>query len=246
MMKRIILIASLAAIAIGIVLKAQAQTRTALLRVDSLQAAMDTTRLVVVTALGDSIQAWERRAVQQEIAHDALAEDLQLSERARAASEVRVRALRASVGAEVVVQPDGDRHASFRVRQEPYTVLANVTLPAPPEDGRLSVSVFLDSLRLTTRVGCREVDGGAAQAVVVITGPEWVTLDIQDPQTDPSVCNPPAPLSAVLPQGGGRAVSHIVGGALAGGVAGRDLVSVIAGGGVGFLVHRITAWLPWL
>jgi hypothetical protein len=93
---------------------------------------------------------------------------------------------------------DGVRRAAFDLRQEPYTVHADVSLPEPPAAGRMDVSVELDTLALDIRVGCGDAGSKGARpersewvrpASVTVVAPAWALMRLARVEQAPSVCS---------------------------------------------------------
>ena len=83
------------------------------------------------------------------------------------------------------------RAAKFDVRQEPYTIVAEVEVPPPPDSARLRVKVAVDAIPIEARVTCAEIfEGSSAEAVSVGT-PAWVNVKIGTVAQSPEVCAVP-------------------------------------------------------
>ena len=159
--------------------------------------------------LGDSLRAAQRRAIQVEQRADRLDAALKLEKVARGRLEASVVALRATIRSDTVYVArgvgvrrsigDGVRNAVFDLRQAPYTVHADVSLPAPPARGRMEVSVELDTLTLEARVGCGAAGSDAVRpASVTVVGPAWASMRLERLEQSPGVCS----ASALRAQGG--------------------------------------------
>jgi hypothetical protein len=177
---------------------------------DTLEAARDTSRaLSIEGVLGDSLRAAQRRAIQVEQRADKLDAALSLERVARERLEASVVALRATVRSDTVYVAGGDsarrsngdgvRRAVFDLRQEPYTVHADVSLPEPPTAGRMDVRVELDTLALEARVGCGAAGSdGVRPASVTVVGPTWALMRLERLEQAPGVCS-----ASVLKSGSG-------------------------------------------
>jgi hypothetical protein len=182
--------------------RVQARAAQALLAQDTVEAARDTSRaLSIEGVLGDSLRATQRRAIQVEQRADKLDGALKLERVAREQLEASVVALRATIRSDTVYVArgegvrrsigDGVRRAEFDLRQEPYTVHADVSLPEPPAPGRMEVSVELDTLALDVRVGCGPAGSeGVRAASVTVVGPAWALVRLSRVEQAPSVCSP--------------------------------------------------------
>lgn len=167
---------------------AAVQIRAAELRADSAEAAADTTRLLY----SDSVQAVTRRALQLVQERDRLDAALQWERRVTSTLVVALRELRDSAAAVVTVDSADVRHASWHVRQAPWTADVGVQVPAPPDSARLQLAVALDPIAVTVRAGCGRAPagGGVRPASIAAEGPTWARLELTDVVTDPEVCNP--------------------------------------------------------
>lgn len=84
------------------------------------------------------------------------------------------------------------RRAVFDVRQAPYTAHAVVELPGSGR-GSIDLSVQLDTLALTVRASCGDVDpNGIRPARVAVAGPPWAVVQLARVEQDPDVCRSPA------------------------------------------------------
>lgn len=166
------------------------RARDSAFRVDSLEAATDTTRRVLTESLTTGIAAWQRRAIQQGQIADSIDRQLDLERRARLIAEATVDTLRARATGVVRVENDV-RTAHFAGREEPYTYDADVALPAPPAEGSLDLQITLDSIRLETRLGCGDAVGGVRPAQVTVLGPSWATLSLSEVEQAREVCASP-------------------------------------------------------
>ena len=165
--------------------------RAALVR-DTLEAAQDTTRVLpLIGALGDSLRAVERRAVQTAQRSDELDRLLKRERVVRDRLEATIAELRISAVAETVFVADGDsvRHATFDVRQAPYTVHAEVALPRAPLPGQLDLRAEMDTLALDVGVGCGSAGtAGVRPASVSVVAPSWASVRLGRVEQAPEVC----------------------------------------------------------
>ena len=182
--------------------RVEARVAQAVLAQDTVEAARDTSRVLSIEGvLGDSLRAAQRRAIQVGQRADRLDAALGLERVARERLEVSIVALRATVKSDTVVDDtrsvgvrraigDGVRREAFDLRQEPYTVHADVSLPEPPAPGRMDVSVELDTLALEVRVGCgAATSSGVRTASVTVVGPAWALMRLNRVEQAPSVCS---------------------------------------------------------
>jgi hypothetical protein len=182
--------------------RVEAKARQAVLAQDTVEAARDTSRaLPLIGVLGDSLRAAQRRAIQVGQRADKLDASLKLERVARERLEAFIVTLRATVKSDTVVGEtrgagvrraigDSVRRAAFDLRQEPYTVHADVAIPEPPARGEMSVRVALDTLGFDVRLGCGTANAeGVRPASVTAVGPAWASLRVGRVEQAPSVCS---------------------------------------------------------
>jgi hypothetical protein len=164
----------------------------------------DSTRDVALTArkvarmLGDSLRIAERLVVQEAQRTDALDKALGHERRAKYALAATVDSLsRAVASAPVANDTDDVRRARFDLRRAPYTIGADVMIPAPPDLARMEVDVTLDSIPVDLRLGCGapNADGIRSATVDAIT-PRWATVRLHRLEQVPELCASPALTSA--------------------------------------------------
>jgi hypothetical protein len=121
----------------------------------------------VAELLGDSLRIAERRLVQVAQRGDALDQALGRERRAKYQLVAAVDSLSARVASASVVDDSADvRRAMFNVRQAPYTIAADVAIPAPPDSARMTVGIDLDSIPVDLRLGCSAARPPTAMASV--------------------------------------------------------------------------------
>jgi hypothetical protein len=163
----------------------------------------DSTRRVDVVStrvgslIGDSLRLVERLLVQRAQRQDGLDRALKRERLARYAMTVRAESLAAMAQGETEAESadtlSSIRRASFRIRQAPYTIAADVALPESPDTGRMSMRVTLDPLHVEARVGCAQPDAhGIRQATVSATGPAWADIRFDRVEQSPALCASPA------------------------------------------------------
>ena len=95
-------------------------------------------------------------------------------------------------GARFTIEEEGRAGTSYRpsdARQAPYTVAAHVEMPAVPDSVRLSLTVALDPIHLTARLGCAAPDThGIRSASIVASSPPWATVRFDSVEQSPAVC----------------------------------------------------------
>ena len=144
--------------------------------------------------LGDSLRGVERRAVQVVgITPDELDKALKRYSTSIIPTVASIKPLiDVQRTAPVTVNAQDERKADFVVDSAPYHVKAAVALPAPPANGRIGISVRLDSARVSYRIQCGKAkDGGVQPASVEISSPPWLSMGITNATTDQNVCNAP-------------------------------------------------------
>jgi hypothetical protein len=168
---------------------------------DTLEAAADTTRALLMDAalLGDTLRAVERRAIQAEQKADALDRSLRTERVVRDQLQARIATLTAHVQSDTAISDsaDGTRRATFDIRDAPYTVRADVTLPRPPQPGAMRLRVELDTLGLALSVACGEPNEfGVRAATARVIAPVWATVRLNRVEQAPSVCAAAARLAS--------------------------------------------------
>ena len=152
---------------------------TVALRGDSLAAARDSTRVIHIEGVvaGD-LMAVQRRAVQAEQKADSLDRALGQVRAGWAQFRTSVRGLSVVAKSETmfVSLPDSARHATFDLRQEPYTLHAAVEAPRGPSPWTMAARVDLDTIAMEARVGCGRADaGGVRAAALTVVAPRWAS-----------------------------------------------------------------------
>jgi len=166
-------------------------------------AAIDNQR--VAHLLGDSLKVAEIRVVQVTQHNDALDKALGRERVARYADNVAVDSLRRVVHAisTDVQRSDAEslrtvRSAFFDIRQEPYTIAAQVDIPPPPDSARIELRVAIDPIPIETRVSCSKPDAqGIKMATVSASSPSWATVRFGRVEQSPDVCGSPGLNSSV-------------------------------------------------
>ena len=160
----------------------------------------DTTRDVaienarVAKLLGDSLRLVERQVVQVAEKRDAIDRSLGRERVARYAATAVVDSLERVVAAADSVVRDASREVRvvrFDVRQEPYTIVAEVEVPPPPDSAKMRVKVAVDAIPIEARVTCAEIGSGARDAAVSVRTPAWVNVRIGTVSQSPDVCMAP-------------------------------------------------------
>jgi hypothetical protein len=170
------------------------------LHASNVSAERDSTRDVaagnrkVAALLGDSLRLVEKQVVQAAQRSDALDRALGRERRARYVMSATVDSLqRVAFAAPVGDSTDSVRRASFALRQEPYTIAADVEIPQRPDSARLSVRVALDPIHVDARVTCSAPnDAGIRSASVVAATPSWASVRFDRVEQSPELCASPA------------------------------------------------------
>src|SRR5690242_19747422 len=130
----------------------------AILAESNRSAERDTTRDVarentrVARLLGDSLRFVEKQVVQVAQKRDEIDRALGRERAARYQATASIDSLSRELAAKGVASnardaPEGEvRSASFRVRQEPYTVVADVEFPPAPDSARIKMRVAVDPI----------------------------------------------------------------------------------------------------
>ena len=179
--------------------EARKKTAAVALQAMNLVAERDSTRNVaesnarVAALLGDSLRVVERQVMQVAQRSDALDRALGGERRARYLMKAAVDSLRmAAFGVSAPVLEDGVRRARFDLRREPYTVQAEVEIPALPDTARMELRVALDPIPVDARVSCSSPnEQGIRRASVAATTPVWVTLRFERVEQSPDLCASP-------------------------------------------------------
>ena len=215
---RVIILALAGSLAIAVtveqarILSVRRHASLAALEISNLAAQRDSTRNAALAnqrvsdLLGDSLKAVEIRVVQATQHNDALDKALGRERVARYVDNVRVDSLRRVVSAistDVHGSDSGSmqtvRSAFFDIRQEPYTVAAQVDIPPPPDSARIELRVAIDPIPIDTRVSCSNADGqGIKTASLSASSPTWATVRFGRVEQSPDVCGSPA-LKAAVP-----------------------------------------------
>jgi len=157
------------------------------LRVDSLYAVEDTTRIV----FADSLRTFELRAIQAETRADDLDRELDVRSRARADLVVVAEPLDTVVTSPASIDSVGSREATLSIYRTPYTVEAHVSIPLEPLPAIWQLRIGLDPIPLNVRLSCAtDSDFDVVPAFVQVTAPRWATIGITNVQQEPGICNP--------------------------------------------------------
>lgn len=216
------------------------------LELDGKEALQDSTRELtdLVEELGGVVRLFQRRSFQAELQVDELDRRLGQESRARITAEARLQELEArGTGTVAVDTVTGARSARFHVREEPYTITADVHLPVPPAEGILDARVQVDPAEISARIGCEEDRGQRIRsASVLFQTPPWLEIELTDVRQEPDVCNP----RLARPDPGFDFWGHLpgpAGGALAGWAVGGAPRDAAIGGGIGLAVQEAIHFL---
>ena len=173
------------------------RSAAALLAVSNRSAERDTTRDLalensrVAKLLGDSLRLVEKQVVQASEKRDALDRALGRERVARYSATAIVDSLELVVAARdspAGNAPPERRVATFHVRQEPYTIDAEVELPPPPDSATMRVKVAVDPIPIEARVTCAEILEGSTVAAVSVRTPAWASVRLGTLSQSPEVC----------------------------------------------------------
>lgn len=163
--------------------------RSARFSADSIAAVADTTRKLQIKMFGDSLSAFERRAVQTKIVADAFDKAVKKISAAVAGITVHIEPQAGSDTSVVVGDANNVRRAEFHVEKTPFVADAKVILPPPPSKGTMDVAFALKPFSLGARIQCGEPVLGIRPATIAITTPPWMTATIESPKLEQRVCN---------------------------------------------------------
>jgi hypothetical protein len=178
-----------------------------------------TTNSRVAALLGDSLQLVEKHALQVAQRGDALDRALGRERRARYALDASVDSLHRVASTPVAVNhDDGIWMARFDIREPPYTVQADVSMPPPPDSARIALRVSIDAIPIEARVSCSPAnEDGIRTATVTASSPPWATVRFGRIEQSPELCTSPALVRGRTPHrlvrftplviGGGRVVA---------------------------------------
>jgi len=171
--------------------RAHDSERRLALEASNLHALHDTTVNVarvnprVASLLGDTLRAYGRRVVQVPPRRDHLDEAAGVEHAGAYVAAVQVKPLDARV-----TTPHADT-TQFHIRQEPYTLDAQLAHQPVGDSMTLAVAIALDTIPISLRLGCR--DPGAAgirEASVMLLTPPWAAVRFGAVEQDPAICNP--------------------------------------------------------
>ena len=144
----------------------------------------------VARLLGDSLRIAERRVVQVTQHADALDKALGGERRAKYDLVATVDSLSRVVASTSVREAEDDvRRARFDVRQAPYTIAADVAIPAPPDSARMAIDVALDPIPGDLRLGCAVAEhDGVRAATIDATTPVRVAVRLDRVEQGREIC----------------------------------------------------------
>ena len=163
------------------------------LRADALEAQLDTSR----TAFGVTL----RRAVQSELEADSLSLALKSRPILHAPIEVRRDTIRLVDTVVVTEAASGAREATFARQGDGWDASGSVSLPTPPAQGVVRLTVALAPIPLVAGLVCGAPVGGIRPASITVSGPTWTRLQLGASQVTPEACNPQRVLVTVRKPG---------------------------------------------
>lgn len=217
--------------------QANERARENALRADSLEAALDTTRLLAL-ALSDSVDVYQRRAHQYELEADSLDDALEAESAVRADLELRLRT-RPVVVREVPVQvvDSTTEVVEFSEDDVAYSLFARISLDRKSQTAEGFFDVQLKPIYLHARVTCQDGPSEVRSASLNLVTPEWISAQLSGLEAAPEVCNPQLYetssggfLGIALPKG---PVIGGLSGASVGFVADQSLEATLVGGVIG-------------
>jgi hypothetical protein len=148
----------------------------------------------IAELLGDSLRMVERLVMQRARRADALDRALGHERRARYQMTATMESLSRIVRAASIGDANADvRRARFDVRQAPYTIAADVAIPASPDSARLAIRVALDSIPVDLRMGCGAPNRhGIRAATVDAVTPTWAVVQFRRLAQAAELCASPA------------------------------------------------------
>lgn len=194
-MKKFILFLILAGVVCGATyLYAQSQItkyRDQALQADSVAAAADTARLLVLAALDDSTNAWQRRVVQTEIERDDMARELELRPVVEIPGELRIDTIR--IYDTVYAQPEmeeGRQDYHFEGEDPPFGYYGTANIWPAQNRGVFGVWVYQNQpIPVVTMISCGE-ESPIRSAHVTMLADDPFSLVPGRVRADPDVCNP--------------------------------------------------------
>jgi hypothetical protein len=170
-----------------------------LLAAENVKAERDSTRDVALenervgALLGDSLRMVEKRVLQLSQVSDGLDRATGRERKGAYIVEVAPAPLWGAFQSPSRVLADtAVRSARFEVRQEPYTVSADVSIPPPPDSARMDIRVVLDPVVADVRVSCSPADSvGIRAASISAATPTWASVKFGRVEQAPDVCQRP-------------------------------------------------------
>ena len=163
------------------------ELRSARLTSDSLQAVAETQ----VTQLRGNLRIVQRQVVQTQLQRDSLDRLLRAKRPvSRVGAVVTIRSVDTVLVGEAA--DSTGRQATFEAYHPPYSIVAQASLPIPPETPQLRLAIRLDTIPLGLRLGCTP-GKGIQSAYAAITSPIWAQVNLVALTQDPLVCNPVKP-----------------------------------------------------
>ena len=195
--------------------QAEEQVRQALLRADSLEASLDTTRLILI----GRENVFQRRAHQYELEVDSLDKELGAESAARTNLEVWIKN-RPVVIREVPVEvTDSTFVAEFSEDDVAYSLFARISLDRKSQTADGFFDVTIKPIYLQARITCEDGPGDIRRASMNLVTPDWMTANLTDVEFAPQVCNPQLYES----DGGGFLGIHLPKGPVIGGLTGASV-----------------------
>ena len=139
--------------------------------------------------LGDSLTLEKARALQLAQHAAELDHALHREKASRHAADVSNDSLSGVLGAHLADDSSMERHATFDLRQPPYSVHAEVSMPKASDSVYLALRIRLDTTNVDARVMCTSADAnGLRAASVEAQTPRWLALRVRHVEQSPDVC----------------------------------------------------------
>jgi hypothetical protein len=164
------------------------------LRADSIEAVLDTTKVVHLVVNNDSVDVYRKRAVQHALEQDKLEKKLKSRAIQHAAMIAFMSGIVDSLSAPATADSaDSVRSASFRVDSVPFHGNINVKIPRPPANAVAQVNIAVDTAHIGLSVRCGEPVSGTRPAEVAVSTDPWLKFRVSAVEQETRVCNPQMP-----------------------------------------------------
>lgn len=163
------------------------------LRSDSIAAANDTARMVLLDALNDSTNAWQLRIVQTELQRDSVEQELRDRPVVRVHAGVRIDTLTITDTVQGPVQIDTVKVYAFEGSDGPFDFQGTGKI-FPAGTGIFNVRVGMSRpIPVEARITCGQ-GSGVKSASLLLTAEDPFQLVPESVFQDPEICNPNVPV----------------------------------------------------